>query len=92
MNKRERLKEVKTSKVKTRLGCGLYQRDIFYFYLFIYLVIQRLIEESGKLSINLLTKINIFSTIHWNKKERLDDDLTRLDCGQNQIDLFYNLF
>ena len=80
--------------MRSKLGWVVdYIKEIFsIIFLFIYLVIQRLIEESGKLSINLLTKINIFSTIHWNKKERLSDVLTRLDCGQNQIDLFYNLF
>jgi len=58
-------------------------KEIFLlFILFIYLVFQRLIEELGKLSIDSLTKINIFSMFHRNKKERFGKVLTRLSCGK----------
>ena len=59
----------------------------YYLFLFKYLVVQRQIEELGKLFIDPLAKMNIFfSMIDKNKKERLGEVLTRLGCGQNQRD------
>ena len=57
---------------------------MFFFY-YIYLAVQRLIEELGKLLIDPLAKINIFfSMIHRNKKERLDKVLIKLGCGNKK--------
>ena len=77
-NKKGRLEEV-----LTRLGCkGKHgsctqnQRDLFYYFfinifiLFLYLVVQRLIEHLGKLLINHLTKIYIFFPIIIRNKKR----------------------
>ena len=75
-------------KIKARQGpdyAGLWtklKRSFLLFILFIYLVIQRLIEELGKLSIDSLTKINIYSMFHRNKKERFGKVLTGLSCGK----------
>ena len=67
------------------------------FILFIYLTVWRLTQESDKLSISPLTKINIFfSIIHRNKKESLGEVLTRLDCeskkGSCRLKRFFLFF
>ena len=71
-----------------------FRRFFLLFILLIYLAVQRLIEVLSKLLIDPPTKINIFflSMIHRNRKEKLNEVLTRLDCGQNQRYLFYCLF
>ena len=94
-NKKGRLEEV-----LTRLGCkGKYgsctqnQRDLFYYFfinifiLFLYLVVQRLIENLGKLLIDPLAKIYIFFfsiIIRNQKKKRLGKVLVRLGCGSKK--------
>ena len=108
-NNKERFGEVliKVGCGSKKHSCRQNQRDLFHylFYLYIYFTIiflslQKLIEELGKLLIDPLAKINIFfSMLHRNKKEMLSEVLTRLGCGskksscrQNQRYLFYYLF
>ncbi|KAL4626183.1 hypothetical protein ACB092_05G077500 [Castanea dentata] len=67
------VKKVLAEKIEEIFSC-------IFFFSFIHLVIQRLVEDPGNLCIDPLTKINIFSMIHRNKKESLREVLTRLGC------------
>ena len=93
-NNKERFGEVliKVGCGSKKHSCRQNQRDLFHylFYLYIYFIIiflslQKLIEEPGKLLIDPLAKINIFfSMLHRNKKEMLGEVLTGLRCGNEK--------
>ena len=74
-------------EVKKAFGEKKIKRSFLLFILLIYLSLQRLIEEPGKLLIDHLANINLFffSMIHWNQKEGLDVVSTRLGCGSKNI-------